>query len=83
LLSVVGDPESARLTSIPIEAHAEIKDQRTLFMIPGVEGLAWVMEPLAKQMHRPVVCLQLPLDAQSHAIPDLTKILTEVSNNFS
>lgn len=52
-------------------------------MIPGVEGLAWVMEPLAKQLHRPVVCLQLPLDAKSHKIPDLTNILTEVCRIFS
>jgi len=78
LLGVVGDPTSARQPSIQLMTQTEITDERTIFMIPGVEGLAWVMEPLAKQLNRPVTCLQMPLDAQSHNVPALTDILLEV-----
>ncbi|XP_059474548.1 fatty acid synthase-like [Neocloeon triangulifer] len=77
LLSVVGEPEKARQAAIVLSTDPEVTDRRTLFMVPGVEGLAWVMEPLAKQLHRPVVCLQLPLDAPSHAVPDLANILLQ------
>ncbi|XP_065336360.1 fatty acid synthase-like [Cloeon dipterum] len=77
LLSVVGEPEKARQSAVPLSSEVEITDQRPLFMIPGVEGLAWVMEPLAKQINRPVVCLQLPLDAKSHNISDLADVLLE------
>jgi hypothetical protein len=83
LLSVVGDPQLAKQPSLKMETGTEIKDQRILFMVPGVEGLAWVMEPLAKQLQRPVVCLQVPLDAKDHSVTQLTGILYQASSFFS
>jgi hypothetical protein len=66
LLRVIGDEASAaqpvvRLPSASgagADVEDEVKAGPILFMLPGVEGAACILEPLAKNLKYQTVCLQ-------------------------
>ncbi|XP_071447989.1 fatty acid synthase-like [Hetaerina americana] len=46
-----------------------------VFMLPGIEGMGAVLEPLAREMRYPVVSLQMGNDAPTSSIPDMASYL--------
>ena len=63
LMRAMGDEESAAHMLVPLpslvgenEAPANLP---VMFMVPGIEGMASVLEPLAKNLKSPVIGLQL------------------------
>jgi fatty acid synthase len=86
LLRVLGDEASAaqpvvRLpsaTGTGADVEDEVKAGPVLFMLPGVEGMASILEPLAKNLKYQTVCLQLGYTAMGHTIHDLAQSLLPV-----
>jgi hypothetical protein len=86
LLRLIGDETSAarpvvRLpsaTGTGVDVEDEVKAGPVLFMLPGLEGVANVLEPLAKNLHYQTVCLQLGYSDMGHTIHDLAQSLLPV-----
>jgi hypothetical protein len=86
LLRVIGNEASAaqpvvRLpsaTGTGVDVEDEVKAGPVLFMLPGVEGMASIMEPLAKNLKYQTVCLQLGYNDRGHTIHDLAQSLLPV-----
>jgi hypothetical protein len=94
LLSVIGDETSAAqpVVCLPSAAAggADVEDETKagpiLFMLPGVEGAACVLEPLAKNLKYQTVCLQLNYRDIGQTVHDMAQSLlpvyiTDLSNN--
>jgi hypothetical protein len=93
-LHVIGDEASVAqpvvhlpsATGIGADVEDEVKAGPVLLMLPGMEGMANVLEPLAKNLNYQTVCLQLDHTIMGHTIHDLAQTLlpvyiTDCSNN--
>jgi hypothetical protein len=86
VLRVIGDEASAaqpilRLPSASgagADVEDEVKAGRILFMLPGVEGAAVILEPLAKNLKYQTVCLQLNYSDIAHTVHDMAQSLLPV-----
>jgi hypothetical protein len=86
LLHVIGDKESAaqpvmRLPSAAgagMDVEDELKAGPILFMLPGVEGLACVLEPLARNLLYQTICLQPDYSTVGQTLQDMTRSLLPV-----
>lgn len=56
--------------------------QRTLFVIPGLEGVASMMEPLSKNLNLQVLCLQYDIVGVASTIEEMAAIQYSVSKNI-
>jgi hypothetical protein len=86
LLREVGDEASSvqPVVRLPSAAGAgtdvddELKAGPVLFMLPGVEGVASVLEPLAKNLEYQAVCLQLNYWDIGETVHDMAQSLLPV-----
>lgn len=86
LLQVVGDEASASLpvvrlpsaTGVGADVEDEAKAGPVLFMLPGVESMACVLEPLAKNLKYQTICLQLGYSSSGHTVHDMAQSLLPV-----
>jgi fatty acid synthase len=86
LLRVVGDEISAsepilRLpsaTGVGKDVEDVAKAGPVLFMIPGVEGMGSVLEPLAKNLKYQALCLQLGYNNTGRTVEDMAQALLPV-----
>jgi hypothetical protein len=87
LLRVIGDEAAASqpVVHLPSAAGAgvdvedELKAGPILFMLPGVEGAACVLEPLAKNLKYQTLCLQPEYSDIGQTIHDMAQSLLPVS----
>jgi fatty acid synthase len=83
---VIGDEASSAQPVVRLPAAAgagmdvedEMKAGPILFMLPGVEGVASVLEPLAKNLKYQTVCLQLNYRDIGQTIQDMVQSLLPV-----
>jgi len=88
ILRAVGDEETTaqpvlRLPSaIGTGRHIEdvAKAGPILFMIPGVEGMGSILEPLARNLKYQTLCLQLGYSNPGDTIQDMTQALLPVQH---
>ncbi|XP_069675926.1 fatty acid synthase-like [Periplaneta americana] len=81
LQRVIGDEVTAaqhlvRLqsaTGTQSDIEEEVKAGPVLFMVPGVEGMACVLEPLAHNLNYQTFCLQLGYSNMDSSIQDMAK----------
>lgn len=86
LLRVIGDEFSSgqpvvRLPSLVNDGSVieELSTNETVFMIPGVEGVSSIMEPLAKNLSAQALCLQFDNEASFDTIHEIAaSLLTHV-----
>jgi hypothetical protein len=86
LLQVMGDETSSAQPVVCLPSAAgggadvedELKAGPILFMLPGVEGVACVLEPLAKNMKYQAVCLQLNYRDIGETIQEMVQFLLPV-----
>jgi hypothetical protein len=86
VLRVIGDEASTAQPVVRLPsasgAGADIEDEvkagPILFMLPGVEGAACVLEPLAKNLKYQTVCLQLNYSDIGQTIHDMAQSLLPV-----
>jgi hypothetical protein len=83
VLRVIGNEESSAqpVVRLPSAAGAgadvedELKAGPVLFMLPGLEGVASVLEPLAKNLEYQTVCLQLNYADIGQTVHDMAQSL--------
>nr|QCW07581.1 fatty acid synthase 1 [Blattella germanica] len=83
IIRVVGDEETASKVVLRLPSatgnHKNIKDTMqagpVLFMLPGIEGVGSVLEPLAKNLKYQTVCLQLGYSQMGSTISEMAKSL--------
>jgi hypothetical protein len=83
LLHTIGDETSSAqpVVCLPsaagdvVDVEDELKAGPILFMFPGVEGVASVLEPLAKNLKYQAVCLQLNYRDIGQTIQDMVQSL--------
>jgi hypothetical protein len=86
LLRVIGDETSVaqpvvRLpsaTGVGSDVEDEVKAGPVLFMLPGVECMASILEPLAKNLKYQTICLQLDYSDMGHTIDYMAQSLLPV-----
>jgi hypothetical protein len=86
LLRVIGDEASAAQPVVCLPSAAgggagvedELKAGPILFMLPGVVGVASVLEPLARNLKYQTVCLQLNYRDIGQTIHDMAQSLLPV-----
>ena len=86
LLQVCGDKASVtqpvvRLPSASgsgTDVEDDLKAGPILFMLPGLEGMACVLEPLARNLNFETVCLQLGYSHLGQTIQDMAQALLPV-----
>jgi hypothetical protein len=86
LLRVIGDEASAAqavvclpsATGVGADVEDEMKAGPILFMLPGAEGAACVLEPLAKNLKYQTVCLQLNYRDIGQTVHDMAQSLLPV-----
>jgi hypothetical protein len=86
VLHVMGDKTSATqpVVRLPSAAGAgadvedELKAGPILFMLPGAEGVASILGPLAKNLEYQTVCLQLNYRDMGQTIHDMAQSLLPV-----
>lgn len=91
LLRAVGDESSAynlvvRMPSLCENGSIVEKstiDLPTLFIIPGLEGIASIMEPLSKNLNMQVLCLQYDILSASTSIEEMAVTHYSVSTNVN
>jgi fatty acid synthase len=87
LLHLIGDEVSAvepivhlpSANGVGVDIEDELKAGPVLFMLPGVEGMATVLEPLAKNLKYQTVCLQMGYSDTGHTIHDMAQSLLPVN----
>jgi fatty acid synthase len=87
LLHLIGEEASAvepivhlpSATGVGVDIEDELKAGPVLFMLPGVEGVATVLEPLAKNLKYQTVCLQMGYSDIGHTIHDMAQSLLPVN----
>ncbi|XP_023716205.1 fatty acid synthase-like [Cryptotermes secundus] len=82
LLSVIGDEASSAqpVVCLPaaggwVDVEDEMKAGPFLFMLPGIDGTASVLEPLAKNLKYQTMCLQLNYRDIGETIQDMVQSL--------
>jgi fatty acid synthase len=86
LLHVIGDETSSAQPVVCLPSAAgsgadvedELKAGPKLFMVPGVEGVGSILEPLAKNLKYQAVCLQLNYRDIGLTIQDMAQSLLPV-----
>lgn len=86
LLRVIGDEVTAaqpvlRLpseTGVGKDVEDATKAGPILFMLPGVEGMGSILEPLAKNLKYQAMCLQLGYSNVGHTAQDIAQALLPV-----
>jgi hypothetical protein len=86
LLHAIGDEESAAqpVVRLPSAAGAgtdvedELKAGPILFMLPGVGGVAYILEPLARNLKYQTLCLQLNFGDIGQTVHDMVQSLLPV-----
>jgi hypothetical protein len=83
LLRVCGDEASVtqpvvRLPSASGSGTDGVKDGPILFMLPGLEGMANVLEPLARNLKYQTVSLQLGYSHLGQTVQDMAQALLPV-----
>jgi len=79
LIRAIGDESSAYHSVVRMPSLCEngstveqpTTDQRTLFVIPGLEGFSSMMEPLSKNLNMQVLCLQYDLNSEATTIEEM------------
>ncbi|XP_050425474.1 fatty acid synthase [Adelges cooleyi] len=79
LIRVVGDEATAYNSIMRIPSLCDdgstieqpTSSQRTLFVIPGLEGISSIMEPLAKNLDMQILCLQYDIKSEARTIEDM------------
>jgi hypothetical protein len=87
LLRMVGDESSTAEPVVLLPSASEpgtnVADCMTaepvLFMLPGVEGAACILEPLAKNLKYRTLCLQLNFGDMGQTVHDMVQSLLPVS----
>jgi hypothetical protein len=97
LLQACGDEESIRQPVVQLPSASgsgtdmedDLKAGPILFMLPGLEGMAIVLEPLARNLKYQTVCLQLGYSHLGQTVQDMAQSLLQVqitpqlSNSFT
>ena len=86
LLRVCGDEASVtqpvvRLPSASgsgTDVEDDLKAGQILFMLPGLEGMASILEPLARNLNYQTVCLQLGYSQLGQTVQDMAQALLPV-----
>jgi hypothetical protein len=86
LLHMIGDKESAALpilrlpsaTGAGVDIEDELKAGPVLFMLPGLEGVAYVLEPLARNLKYQTICLQPEFCDVGQTVRGMTRSLLPV-----
>jgi hypothetical protein len=86
LLRVIGDETSVaqpvvRLpsaTGVGSDVEDDVKVGPVIFMLPGVECMASILEPLAKNLKYQTVCLQLGYSNTGHTVREMAQSLLPV-----
>jgi fatty acid synthase len=87
LLRVIGDETSTAepivrlpsVTGVGADVEDELKAGPVLFILPGVEGVASVLKPLAKNLKYQTVCLQLGYSDTGETVRDMAQSLLPVN----
>lgn len=61
---------------LPTEAAVDCKNK--VILIPGIEGVASILEPLAKRLRVQAVCAQLGFENQNEEIQTISQQLLHV-----
>lgn len=91
LLRAIGDEANAYHSVIRIPSLCEdgdtvekpLTEQHTLFVIPGLEGISSMMEPLAKNLNLQVLCLQYDITSNVTTIEEMAASQYPVSEIFN
>lgn len=91
LLRAIGDESSAYNSVVRMPSlfeNGSIVEQSTidlptLFIIPGLEGIASIMEPLSKNLNMQVLCLQYDILSASTSIEEMAVTHYSVSINVN
>ena len=86
LLQLCGDKASVtrpvvRLPSVSgsgTDVEDDLKAGPILFMLPGLEGMASILEPLARNLNYQTVCLQLGYSHLGQTVQDMAQALLPV-----
>jgi hypothetical protein len=86
LLHVTGDKVSVTQPTVRLPSAAgagtdvedELKAGPVLFMLPGVEGVACVLEPLARNLQYQTICLQPDYSTIGQTVQGMTRSLLPV-----
>jgi len=86
LLRVCGDKASVRQPVVRLpsasgsgtDVEDDLKTGPILFMLPGLEGMASVLEPLARNLNYQTVCLQLGYNHLGQTVQDMAQALLPV-----
>jgi len=86
LFRVCGDETSVRQTVVRLpsasgsgtDVEDDLKAGPILFMLPGFEGMASVLEPLARNLKYQTVCLQLGYSHLGQTVQDMAHALLPV-----
>lgn len=83
LLRCIGDEELAKIPLVHMQSAVDPSDVTAakLFMIPGVEGMSTVLEPLAANLEARCFCLQFTYDSIDDTITNLAEFLFTVMRN--
>lgn len=89
LIRAVGDEFSAYNSVVRIPSLCEdgstveqpTTNQRTLFVVPGLEGISSMMEPLSKNLNMQVLCLQYDIIGVATTIEEMAATYYPVSKN--
>ncbi|KAG8225765.1 hypothetical protein J437_LFUL005724, partial [Ladona fulva] len=84
LQRVIGEEHSevTPLAILPSLCPMECAGVPPVFMVPGIEGMAAVLEPLAREMRYPVVCLQMDKDAPTSSISQMASYLIKLQSQL-
>lgn len=90
LLRAVGDESTAYKSTIRIPSLCEdgsdiekpLSEHRTIFVIPGLEGISSIMEPLAKNLNLQVICLQYDITSEVTSIEEMAASYYPVNKKF-
>lgn len=91
LIRAIGDESSAYNSVVRIPSLCQdgstieqpTTEQRTLFVIPGLEGISSMMEPLSKNLNMQILCLQYDIIGVSSSIEEMAATYYPVSKHFN
>jgi hypothetical protein len=89
LLRVSGDEASVRQPVVRLPSASgsgtdienDLKAGPILFMLPGVDGMAVYLEPLARNLNYQTVCLQLGYSHLGQTVQDMAQALLPVQSH--
>ncbi|XP_050524285.1 fatty acid synthase [Daktulosphaira vitifoliae] len=79
LIQAIGDESTAYNSLIRIPSLSDngsnieqpVSSHRTLFVIPGLEGIATIMEPLSSNLNIQILCIQYNLESEAKTIEEM------------